>query len=880
MTARTSPIALVLALAVPAATASAQQLFDLPRYVPEAVGGEFRANGDFNNDGHVDLLHMDGVLTWSAMTVLLNDGSGAFTPGPKLDFSGGAGVDFALNQPALGDFDGDGNLDVAIDHSATFGGPEGLEVHFGDGAGGFSGSAFLEFGIGVVNQLAGNIDGDAADEIAVKWTDVDFQSYLVWLDWDGVTFQVSTALPVGGAADPDGAFVEAVGDFDSDGDDDIAATAVDFEFVRVFPTLGGAPVYGPSFPVPASMQNINHRIRAADLDSDGNVDLVHLMMTSFAAGAWVQTYENSGLGLIQRAEELVPTPKIGWVQPHDLRVGDWNGDGWVDLMSNSFSFDVIQSDGDWTFSEGFEVTSTGQAPGGGPADYDGDGNLDYAATQTLHIGDGTFDSSELEDGWFTYFPGDVVADFEGDGDLDHLGGASGQRDINDASGAFLYDSGELFTGLLPPPPAGGFQWGQASAIGDFDGDGRLDYLMELDFNFGTSVGFIEMRVLRVNGAGELEDLGLAALPLEQIAPPSFNNYWMTADADSDGDIDVLAAGGYWRNTGGAFFDQKENVYVGVGQDAKDTDGDGDNDLLVARDVGLTTDIVVYENDEGTFVETVIGNVAGNVEAVYVDLDDDGDYDVAAADPLGIELHLFENAGGTFASAVVLAAEVPDLRLLGVQDVDDDGLSDLLTLDEANDPLGFSIPLFAVWKRTSGLTYEALTQYHQTGDFRGFADVDSDGDLDGIGRDLARGQLVPAPCGGTLRQFGQGFPGTGGVEPLVGALGPATSTNPDGELRIVRGVGGGLAILIFSGEEVLVPDTPFTGMTLYVGNPTILSPVTLSGAPGVAGEGSFAFSLPTLPAIFGLAFTHQVFVLDPGSVTGWSSSGAFEIVYGK
>ena len=127
---------------------------------------------------------------------------------------------------------------------------------------------------------------------------------------------------------------------------------------------------------------------------------------------------------------------------------------------------------------------------------------------------------------------------------------------------------------------------------------------------------------------------------------------------------------------------------------------------------------------------------------------------------------------------------------------------------------------------------------------------------------------------------RGFPGSGGVKPVLGAQGPATSTNPEAELRLVDALGGGLAWLAFGLTEAAIPGAPLPGMTFYVGGvPAIIGQLPLTGPGGAAAEGALALPLPKIPALFGLSIYHQAFVLDPGSALGWSATNGLEIQYG-
>ena len=870
--------ALSVLLTGAAAAQSVEPLFRRPIFLSDAEGGEIRSQGDFNNDGIVDLLHTSGLFDWSAMRVLLGDGAGGFSAQPQVTFTGPFGFEFAEIDPPVGDFDGDGNADAVISVGQLITVSEGIDIYPGDGAGGFGAPSFLDFGRGVLRLRSGNIDGDPADEILVDYVDLAFDRFLVWVDWNGSAFVPLTPWQV----DPIGVHFEAIGDFDGDGEDEIAATAGDYTQIRILETSGGVITPLASWPVPPEMHDINHRIRAGDVEGDGDVDLVHLQMNSGQPGPRIQVYENQPAGLVQHPFQLVATPELGWVQPHQLHLADWNGDGWLDLFLNSLSLDVLRSNGDYTFSEGFENPSSGHRPGAGGLDANGDGLEDFVAGSVLHLSDGSFDAPDEEPGLtplasFPFTPflaGRIPVDREGDGDVDFVGGESGEAHTNDASGTFT----PISTGALPDAGPAGYQWGEAAAVGDFDGDQRLDLLMPLEFDFGTSVGFVEMHLLSDDGMGGYTDSGLAGLPLVEIDPP-VTEFWRAADADGDGDADVLADGGYWENQGG-FFDPFVPAYAGRGWDAADLNGDNQPEILVTRDLGFQTEIVLILSTPGGPIEVSLATQAGDLEVAFRDLDLDGDADALAADPTQAGLVILENTGGGLVARPTLPVLVPNLDLVGVDDADGDGTQDLY-VQRVVTSVSFPVYLLSVYRGTGGLQYTPLIEHvigNQADTVDGFADVDGDGDLDAIGDLLFRSIAVPAPEGGTVQQFGQGFAGSGGYAPVVGAAGPVTSTQA-GELRIVNGLGAGQVWLVWGNLQVDLAGLPLPGMTLYVGDPKIIPAIPLGGAPGVPGSGSASLTLPTQATLFGVSFVHQAFGLDLGSPTGWSGSNGLEIVYG-
>ena len=85
--------------------------------------------GDFNEDGHLDVVAANGGST--NVSLLLGDGAGGFSPAVLVNVGA---VPVGL---AVADIDGDGHLDLATANSSAFVGGISTSVLLGDGSGGF-----------------------------------------------------------------------------------------------------------------------------------------------------------------------------------------------------------------------------------------------------------------------------------------------------------------------------------------------------------------------------------------------------------------------------------------------------------------------------------------------------------------------------------------------------------------------------------------------------------------------------------------------------------------------------------------------------------------------------------------------------------------------
>jgi len=214
---------------------------------------------------------------------------------------------------------------------------------------------------------------------------------------------------------------------------------------------------------------------------------------------------------------------------------------------------------------------------------------------------------------------------------------------------------------------------------DFDNDGDLDLLIPSIFdasNFSYRTAL--MRNDGDDGAGGwiFTDTGAAI-----DATTNAQSAW--ADIDGDGDLDLFLTNvdpftgtGFiklYTNDAGTFTASDPlGVHVEHGlADMADADGDGDQDILVAgniqeEDGTFDTVLRIYSNDAGTYVPTTLID-APNADwldinaATWADYDSDGDVDllvtgtfIGAVDIEG-KSEIFANENGTF---VPLGAQLP------------------------------------------------------------------------------------------------------------------------------------------------------------------------------------------------------------------------------
>jgi len=282
---------------------------------PDAI-----VTGDFNNDGNPDLAVANyGWSQGGTVSIFLGDGTGNFT----LAFSPGASYDdWSM---VAGDFNGDGNLDLAVGNFGSY-----ATILLGDGTGNFTLTSYAGTGYGPGQMAVGDFNGDGKLDIAVAnscGNDSSCQSTIGSVSillGDGTgNFSPASSPAVG-----DWPTSVAAADFNGDGILDLAVANKHDNTASIL--LGDGT---GNFSLASSSAAGGEPASAVTGDFNGDA------IPDLAVADWEGTVSillGDGTGNFTLASSVATG-----IQPWSLAAGDFNRDGKLDLVVPSVFTDTV-----------------------------------------------------------------------------------------------------------------------------------------------------------------------------------------------------------------------------------------------------------------------------------------------------------------------------------------------------------------------------------------------------------------------------------------------------------------------------------------------------------------------------------------------------------
>jgi hypothetical protein len=277
------------------------------------------ASSDFNGDGKLDLA-LANHDTYDVM-LLLGDGAGGFAPAPSSPVAMKHGGSPHTHGLLAGDLNGDGTPDLVSMNSDD----HDVSLAFADGAGGFArGDSSYAVARNPYPGAIGDLDGDGDLDIVAtsvaRPADASTGALTVLLgDGRGGFRTSSIALRTNAPG-----FV-AIADVNNDGKLDLAATHLESRELTIL--IGdGAGIFVETAASPFDLGHATWQFAAVDVDGDGNVDV------AAAAGDGVRVMLGDGRGEFTPAPgSPFATGQGAW----QLAAGDVNGDGKPDVVTSN-----------------------------------------------------------------------------------------------------------------------------------------------------------------------------------------------------------------------------------------------------------------------------------------------------------------------------------------------------------------------------------------------------------------------------------------------------------------------------------------------------------------------------------------------------------------
>jgi hypothetical protein len=240
---------------------------------PSAHGPAAIAVGDFDGDGNQDLAVSD--FSSGDVSILLGNGNGSFAPAGRFQLPAASSAPWSI---AVGYFDGDGNQDLAVGGLITGSAPyKPVAVLLGDGTGSFSVAGnYSTPSDGVSSVEIGDFNGDGETDLAAA--DDSFPAVSVFLGTGTGSFGAATNYETPKVNDINGPGSVAIADFNGDGKQDLAAN---------YYASGGAGIAllsgtgTGSFGAPRAYPGVTPgSLVAADFTGDGKPDLAVVPLAS------------------------------------------------------------------------------------------------------------------------------------------------------------------------------------------------------------------------------------------------------------------------------------------------------------------------------------------------------------------------------------------------------------------------------------------------------------------------------------------------------------------------------------------------------------------------------------------------------------------------
>lgn len=287
------------------------------------ISGAIRgvAIGDIEGDGDLDLLLAEDFNRQPRL--LVNDGTGVFSDDSAKRIPT---MTLSATRAQFGDLDGDGDLDVYINNGGTnnrFGCGQN-HIWINDGSGVFTDETVGRHPLGTVCQpmdvIFGDLDGDF--DLDVRTGNRGSGNSTTYRNDDGVLVEVENSAP-----NDSNCYSYDLGDMDGDGDlDMIGANGGPSNRENLLNNVGDLSFIDVSQRLQPNTTGDDNDSKFIDVDSDGDLDLI---VAALFQGR-EKIYINNGAGAFTLDNNRITGISDATL---DLALGDFDGDGDYDLVT-------------------------------------------------------------------------------------------------------------------------------------------------------------------------------------------------------------------------------------------------------------------------------------------------------------------------------------------------------------------------------------------------------------------------------------------------------------------------------------------------------------------------------------------------------------------
>ena len=365
-------------------------------------------------------------------------------------------------------------------------------------------------------------------------------------------------------------------DIDGDQDNDILAASLEDNQIIWCRNDGGTPIHWEKIVIASNVAGA-HSVYAADLDNDGDLDVIGAAYQGQPGIAWWRN--DSGDPVIWTKFPVANT----FINAHEIYSADLNNDQFTDILGASSDLNKIavwyNSGGDSiTWNEQTLITNFTLAKSVRAGDIDGDGDIDVIGASIVdndvlwwkNDDNGTpVNWTQLDiDLNFSGAHRVDTADINGDGRLDVVGAGY----VGHTIGWWENNGGNPISWTRQIVEYN-FINACIAYASDIDGDGDMDII-------GTSQGNNIVAIWLNNGGNPIQWIKI-------IVDNDFYRVWplYAADLDGDGDIDVIAGSSHQGNNQIRWYENLGDTTTSV---------DNHSDLLIPKN------ILIYQNYPNPF----------------------------------------------------------------------------------------------------------------------------------------------------------------------------------------------------------------------------------------------------------------------------------------